>query len=416
MARGNRMRIAALVVAAAAALAACSSSGGGNGKASSSPPAESTAPSSASSTAAAPTGSPIVIGTVGTFSGFAAATTIGAKYALQVWTKYVNANGGVDGHPVKLIVKDDGGSATKALAGVKQMVEQDKIVAIVGEHDSGLESAWTPYITSKHIPVIGGSATAQQWLTSPLFFPTATTALNTIGLTAYTTKLAGAKKYGLIYCAEVPACAQAGTLSQGIAKKLGIPFAGSVSISASSPNYTSQCLSLKNKGADMVFTATALDTSKRFIADCARQGYKPQYVDNPQNWSKDETKSATWDNSWLSGDTGLWTTNTPLVKTYKDQMSKAGRDYENASATAGWFAGELFKTAVEKSGASAVTSASILAGLYKLGPNFDLGGNIPPVTFTKGKPATQKPCGYFVQLKGGKATTPKGDGQVCLPG
>jgi branched-chain amino acid transport system substrate-binding protein len=39
---------------------------------------------------------------------------------------------------------------------------------------------------------------------------------------------------------------------------------------------------------------------------------------------------------------------------------------------------------------------------------------MPPVTYAKGKPAVQQPCGWYAKVQDGKLTTPKGTGQVCV--
>ncbi|MGH7534286.1 MAG: ABC transporter substrate-binding protein, partial [Gemmatimonadales bacterium] len=57
--------------------------------------------------------SPAVIASVGTISGPAGAALGGSVQALQVWSKAVNARGGINGHPVQLIVYDDGGDPAR---------------------------------------------------------------------------------------------------------------------------------------------------------------------------------------------------------------------------------------------------------------------------------------------------------------
>src|SRR5712691_2846318 len=97
------MRLIVVAVAALTLAAGCGSGpSSGSGGGSSSKPS--------TSSAAAPKGTPIRIGDVGTYSGFAGTTSIGGKYALEAWASYVNAHGGINGHPIDLIVKDDQGS------------------------------------------------------------------------------------------------------------------------------------------------------------------------------------------------------------------------------------------------------------------------------------------------------------------
>src|SRR5258708_30790171 len=64
---------------------------------------------------------PIVIGNVGSYSGVEASSEAAAPIVLKAWSSWVNAHGGLNGHPVKLIVKDIGANPTGGLAAVKQM-------------------------------------------------------------------------------------------------------------------------------------------------------------------------------------------------------------------------------------------------------------------------------------------------------
>lgn len=360
------------------------------------------------------TKAPIKIGNVGSYSGTAGATSKASGDALEAWAKWTNAHGGIDGHPVQAFVKDDGGSTTKAAAEVRELVETDHVIAIVGQHESGLESSWEKYIDGKNIPVIGGPADSAAWLIDSNFFPTSATPINTLTLTAYTTKLAGKNAYGMVYCAEFPACAQSPQLSSTLVPKLGLKFAGASSISAAAPNYTPQCLTLRSDGAQAVFAATSQDAAQRLIGDCAKQGYKPVWIDNPQNTSPAMVKDSTWDGTWLSADSFSWLSTVPNAVAFNQAMATySPKTPTNSSGTATWAAATVFAAAAAHISATP-TSADIYTGLYGLGADYSAGGVIPPVTYTKGKPATQKTCGWYLQIKGGKVISPKGSSMVCL--
>jgi branched-chain amino acid transport system substrate-binding protein len=414
MVNSTVLRLGVVATAAVLVTSAC----GGSSKKTTTTPSSSSSSSSSSAAGPALTKSAIKIGNPGTYSGFSGATSKAGADALDAWAKWTNAHGGINGHPVQVITKDDGGSASKALANVKSLVESDHVVAIVGEHESGLDSTWAPYIQSKNIPVIGGSGTGAVWLTNPMFFPGAATAITGLTGYAYTTKLAKKSKYGLIYCAEAPACAQAGTLSGQLSQKIGVDYVGGVAVSASSPSYTAQCISLRSKGADIVFTATALETSVRFINDCAKQSYKPTWIDVPQNWTPDQASTGVWEGSWLVSDSVSWLSTTGSMKDYATAMKQYAPNaiWENSTATASWAAGTVLADAL-KNASDNVTSAEILQGLYALGPNYTAGGVIPPTTYNQGKPATQsKACVWYMQVVNKKVTSPEGTDAVCVPG
>ena len=55
----------------------------------------------------------------------------------EMQVEEINANGGVQGHKIKLIVKDSGGSPEKAVSFCKQLIEEEKVLAIIGPSTSG---------------------------------------------------------------------------------------------------------------------------------------------------------------------------------------------------------------------------------------------------------------------------------------
>jgi branched-chain amino acid transport system substrate-binding protein len=80
---------------------------------------------------------PIKIGAILAVTG--GASWLGAPEAktLDMLLEETNAAGGIDGHPVELIVKDSQASAEKAISFAKQLIEEDQVLAIIGPSTSG---------------------------------------------------------------------------------------------------------------------------------------------------------------------------------------------------------------------------------------------------------------------------------------
>jgi branched-chain amino acid transport system substrate-binding protein len=405
-----RMRVVggcAVVTATLLAVAACGSSG----KSAASP-----APSSSSGVASGGSSfkAPVKIGVIGTFSGFGSDTSISDPAAIKAWASMTNAAGGLDGHPVEVVVADDTGTAANSVTAAKKLVEQDHVIAIVGVLDSGLEGTWAAYVDSKHIPVIGGQATGEAWLTDPNFFPSHLNPANVLLMTAYAAKLANATQYGVAYCSEEPACAQGLTLSKQIAPKAQVTLTGGYPISGTAPNYTQQCLGFKASGTTSVFLALAEPTWVRFMSSCASQGYNPVPITQDGNFLPAILKDPNFAKLWMVSPTFDWATTTPANKSFIAAMGKYAPTAPLQGAAAdGWAAATLFGKAAANLSADP-TSDDIYKGLYALGADYNAGGLIPPVTFAKGKAAVQKPCAAYFEAQDGKLTTPKGTDQICL--
>jgi len=107
-------------------------------------------------TAARADSTPIEIGisaSLATIPGAAIAN--GAKLAVAD----INAQGGVNGRPLALVIEDDQASSTSAVAGFQRMVSQDHVVAVVGNWISEVALALEPWSTRLKEPyIITGAA------------------------------------------------------------------------------------------------------------------------------------------------------------------------------------------------------------------------------------------------------------------
>jgi len=70
----------------------------------------------------------------------------------------INAAGGINGHPLELIVYDTAGEETKSVMEVKRLIERDKVIAIIGPSRSGTTLAVVPIVEKAEIPFISCAA------------------------------------------------------------------------------------------------------------------------------------------------------------------------------------------------------------------------------------------------------------------
>jgi len=76
------------------------------------------------------------------------------KKTLEMYVAEINAKGGVNGQKLQLIIYDDGGKANEALTFAKRLVDEDKIVAMVGGSTTGSTLAMIPVFEEAQIPFI----------------------------------------------------------------------------------------------------------------------------------------------------------------------------------------------------------------------------------------------------------------------
>jgi branched-chain amino acid transport system substrate-binding protein len=386
--------------------------------------------SSASSSAAgsAPgatvTGTPIVIGSVGTYTQGQGQFNDPGKPAIEAWADWVNAHGGINGHPVKLIVKDNQGDQAQAVSLVKQLVQQDHVVAFVSNQDGSLNAGYASYLDQQKIPVVGGSVfTLQPWVSDPMFYPEGLTAIQDMASLALTSRTLKFTTVGSLACSEASQCAAANALAKGIFDQAGITDVYGGLVSSTATDYTASCLAAEQKGVKALILLVPTASEGQVIAgDCQRQNYNPSYIIPGEAIGAGYLASTAFNNAFTSAPTLPWFSASAAISDFHQALKEyapslnlsSSSVQEPLTATDAWVSGLMFQEAVKLSGATGIpTSADILAGLAKF-KDETLGGMAAGLTFTDPKNKTEG-CYFTMQIKNQQFTLPNGATPTCLP-
>jgi branched-chain amino acid transport system substrate-binding protein len=76
------------------------------------------------------------------------------KKTLEMYVDEINAKGGVNGQKLQLVVYDDGADANAARTFATRLVEEDKVVAMVGGTTTGATLAMIPVFEEAQVPLI----------------------------------------------------------------------------------------------------------------------------------------------------------------------------------------------------------------------------------------------------------------------
>ncbi len=101
----------------------------------------------------------IMIGQYGSMTGAEATFGQATDEGIRLATDEVNAAGGIKGKKIKLVTMDDQGKAEDAASVVTRLIEQEKVLAILGEVASSRSLAAAPIAQNKKIPMISPSST-----------------------------------------------------------------------------------------------------------------------------------------------------------------------------------------------------------------------------------------------------------------
>jgi len=102
----------------------------------------------------AQSGPPIRIGAVLSVTGPASFLGDPEDKTLRLYVNRINQAGGVNGRPIQLIIYDDGGDANRARTFATRLIEDDRVVAMVGGTTTGTTMAMRPVFEDARIPFI----------------------------------------------------------------------------------------------------------------------------------------------------------------------------------------------------------------------------------------------------------------------
>src|SRR5574337_416835 len=104
--------------------------------------------------AALPASAQIKVGAVLSVTGPASFLGDPEKRTLELYVDEINAKGGVNGQKLQLVIYDDAGNADNARTFATRLVEEDKIVAMVGGTTTGSTLAMIQIFEDAKIPFI----------------------------------------------------------------------------------------------------------------------------------------------------------------------------------------------------------------------------------------------------------------------
>ncbi len=73
----------------------------------------------------------------------------------------INKAGGINGHPLEVIIYDTVGDETKTLLATKRLIEKDNVLAIIGPSRSGSSLAIVPTVQKAEIPLVSCAASVR---------------------------------------------------------------------------------------------------------------------------------------------------------------------------------------------------------------------------------------------------------------
>jgi ABC-type branched-subunit amino acid transport system substrate-binding protein len=377
----------------------------------------------------APTGSPIKIGFIYSATGGASSSYVDSEFGAQARVDQQNAEGGVNGHPLQVVVADDTSTPSGNLTAAQELVQTKQVFGVI--EDSSLAFGGTKYLSQQKIPVTGAAVDGPEWAQQPntnMFSVSVPDDGPVAGANyTYTNVAQFMKSIGITELAglgiNVESAIQATDDALYAASLEGIKTCyKDISIPFGDVNFTPVSLAIKAAGCNGVYGLfgiqgnVALSTAVKQAGIQAKQLYATSYdqniIDSPSALSASqqdytEVSSINFTNPNAAA-------KTMLASLAKYTAFKGG--IPSLNIVFGYLSADLMIKGLQLAGQTPTRQAFIsqLRGVS----SYDAGGLLSsPLTFTGFGtlgmlPPTQ--CGYFVQIVGKSFVPVPANGQpIC---
>jgi branched-chain amino acid transport system substrate-binding protein len=358
-------------------------------------------------------GTPVKIGVVESASGQPLPATAAGE-AMKAWAATVNGAGGLQGHPIEIVIKDDGNDPAKSLTAVKELVEKDHVVAISSW--SGVDFSWADYVQKMHVPIVGGQNYSPPWQENPVFFPVQSTVGTALTAQPLMAKEAGATSIGSYYAADVTQAVQAVKALQGIAGQLGLDAGFSSAISSGDPSYVAPCLAAKKAGAEAMLLAGV--PVERLVPSCSQQDFKPMWVMPGEQVTSQVVKTPDLGQVLAPQFAFPYFIDDTTTKDYRDAMDTNYRGPEEEKfsplTSSAWMVGLVYQAAFDGMGQKqTVSTDDMFDGLYQVNDLTD-GGLLAGLTYSKDQTERSVDCFWETKVEDGKWSAPNGLKTTCV--
>ena len=335
-------------------------------------PTSSTAPESSKPSAEAkpaskaPSGEPIKIGAILPVSGQYAPMGDPMKKSIELAQETINAAGGIAGRPLQLVIYDDEADQAKSLQLTDRLINEDKVVAIIGPVPTACAQGDTQEAEKYSIPEMYSNPTAAIWKGKKyIFHINHDDNMQAEALVNYIDKKLGKKSIAILYDAN-PYGSNGSQLAKAAAEKRGLKVTDMEKYGGQDRDVTPQLTKIKDSGAEALVIWGVNPVPAIAVKQLRQLGSKIPVVGSDALYSPVFIQLAGDAAEGTSSVTALNTDHpdaeqSNLVNLYKAKYNTVPPLF----AAFAWDATYLFKAAIENAGGK-TDANSIVQGLTTL--------------------------------------------------
>ena len=274
--------------------------------------------------------------------------------ALDIYFKEVNSKGGINGHPVKLLVEDIMNEPSRAAAKARQLVTQNKVSLLVLASTSSCYPPVIQVAEQYNVPLLFLGVCPKE-----VYPPTPDQ--NQFCSTAFGIKFdsrfavpfirdevgKGPLKLGL-EALNVPLSRNEIDWAEELAKGMGIEVVDKVIAPAGTADYTPYATKIKNSGANWVYSYGQWGMEVRTFEALRKIGWKGKYLAYGHIQAEDELKRLKDDDFYVYGTNAYYTDNSVTHKRVMEAARKEKTNYPYTQLTDGWIAATVIEEVLKK--------------------------------------------------------------------
>jgi ABC-type branched-subunit amino acid transport system substrate-binding protein len=297
------------------------------------------------------------------------------KDALDIYFKEVNAKGGINGHPVKIIFEDNVAQPSKAAAQAKKLITQDKVILLML---SSLSSTYAPVIQvakTNKVPLLFAGGVCPKDVYPPnvdpnQFCSTAYAAQydSRMALSFIKDEAKGAPvKLGLV-AMNIPVSRGEIDYAEQLSKTMGIEPVDKEVIPPPTPDYTPFATKIKNAGANWAYAWAPWVTQVRTFEALRKLGWEGKYLAYGHIMSEDELVRIKDDGFYVFGTNAFFSDDTAMHREIRQASQKEKTIFPYTKLTEGWIAAMVLEDILRETPWPATTD-KVRAAMNRLNVN-----------------------------------------------
>lgn len=301
--------------------------------------------------AVAQTAEPYVIGLTGDMTGRDAGNSGAVADAIRIYFEGVNARGGINGHPVDVIMRDNQSEPSRAATDAQAFVNNDKLLLIV---TASLSSTYAPTIAEskrKSVPIMfsGGVCPTE------VFPPADSLMFCTSGYAAEKDA-----EYAVEYIHSVAPGAKVGFASMAIpisrggmdhgakhAEAKGLKVGGHETIPPATANFAPFATKLKEAGVDWVVSWAPWITEVKTFEAMRQLGWQGKFIVYGHNVAEEELKRIKDPGFMVFGTNAMFSDDKPIHKDIV-KAAEGKTKFPPTYLNEGWVAATTLEAALKK--------------------------------------------------------------------